>query len=113
MIRELTTSKSFEKATRRGTPVLIDFFTTWCGPCVEMAETLKDGEHMLKEKFPDLEIYKVDCDKLNDVADRYDISSIPTLMLFNGDFYKMYSGTKTIEEICEFIEAHKKPDYVL
>ena len=59
--------------------VLVDFFATWCGPCKMIAPVLEDIDK--KGEAGDLLIVKVDVDEASDIAMRYGIQSIPTLIL--------------------------------
>lgn len=62
-------------------PVLVDFFAEWCGPCKTMAPILKDVSSKLNGKA---RIIKVDIDKNQEAAQKYNIRSVPTLLLFQG-----------------------------
>jgi thioredoxin 1 len=63
------------------TPVLVDFFATWCGPCQTMLPIIDD----VKNDFgSDLRVLKVDVDKNIDVSQKYKIRGVPTLILFKG-----------------------------
>lgn len=60
--------------------VLVDFFATWCGPCKMLAPILEEVDQ--RKEAGDLLIVKVDVDEAGDIAQRFGIQSIPTLILF-------------------------------
>jgi len=62
------------------TPVLVDFYADWCGPCKMMAPVLEDVAKAMSGK---VKVIKVDVDRNGAVADKYQIQSIPTLVLFH------------------------------
>ncbi len=61
------------------TPILVDFYATWCGPCQMMAGFLEQASESLKEK---IKIVKIDVDKYPDIASQYEVTALPTLVLF-------------------------------
>jgi thioredoxin 1 len=61
------------------TPVLVDFFATWCGPCKALAPAL---EEISKEMAGRLTVVKLDVDESPEAASTYGVTSIPTLVLF-------------------------------
>jgi thioredoxin 1 len=63
------------------TPVMVDFWATWCAPCRAIAPTLEELATQYKGK---LKIAKVDVDENQQVAQQYGIRSIPTLLVFKG-----------------------------
>ncbi len=70
--------KEFDDAIKEGV-VLVDFFATWCGPCRIMGSILED---IAKEVEGKAKVYKVDVDNAENVARRFGIMSIPTLIIF-------------------------------
>jgi thioredoxin 2 len=62
-------------------PVLVDFWATWCGPCRAVAPEVKKVAHNLAGKAL---VLKVDTDALGDLAQRYQVQSIPNFALFSG-----------------------------
>ena len=65
------------------TPVLVDFFATWCGPCKMMAPVI---DEIAAEKAGQVAVYKIDIDENPDIAQRYGVMSIPTFISFkNGE----------------------------
>ncbi|HKK47237.1 MAG TPA: thioredoxin [Balneolaceae bacterium] len=72
---------TFSELIKGETPVLVDFYADWCGPCKMMKPILKD----LKKKVgDDVTIIKIDVDRNQEAAVKYQIRGVPTLMLFKG-----------------------------
>ena len=77
MITHVKTAPEFDAAIAKG-DVLVDFWATWCGPCRMLAPVLEE----VAKEHPELPIVKVDVDEAGDIAARFGISSIPTLIRF-------------------------------
>lgn len=71
--------KSFEEHINGDKPVLVDFYADWCGPCKMMAPSIVEVKKKVGEKAV---ILKMDVDKNPGYASRYNIQSIPTLIIF-------------------------------
>ncbi len=78
----------FQEIISSSTPVLVDFYADWCAPCKQMAPVLKQ----VKDEYADrIRIIKINVDKHSDLASRYNIRSIPTMLMFrNGQ--QIWSG---------------------
>lgn len=92
---------SFQNIINSDKPVLIDFFATWCGPCQMLAPILKEVKENLGEK---VSIIKIDVDKNQELASKYQVRGVPTMMLFqNGQQLWRQSGVLSKEEIIKTI----------
>jgi thioredoxin 2 len=78
----LRTAEEFDELVRGApVPVLVDFWAAWCGPCRVVAPEL---EKIARERTGSVVVAKVDTDALPDVAGRFGIRSIPTMVLLRG-----------------------------
>lgn len=73
--------EKFEDIIKSETPVLVDFFATWCGPCKMMHPIL---EEVAKNVNGKARIITIDIDKNQQLATSYNVRSVPTLMIFKG-----------------------------
>lgn len=96
--------KSFAEIIAQEKPVLVDFYTDWCGPCKMIKPILEE----LKSKMGDrLTILKVDVDKNASVAAHYKIQSVPTLVLFkNNEIKWRQSGVVPVHYLEQIIRQH-------
>lgn len=75
------TQENFDQLINGETPVLVDFWATWCGPCRMLMPIL---EQISDEYAGKLNVCKVNVDEQGELAKRYQINTIPCLMLFKG-----------------------------
>jgi thioredoxin 1 len=76
------TEQSFEQEVLQSeTPVVVDFWAEWCGPCHAVSPIL---ERIVEERNGDLKLVKVNIDEEQGLALRYGVQSIPTMILFKG-----------------------------
>jgi len=92
---------NFNKLIQSERPVLVDFFATWCGPCKMQLPILKE---VAKELKGEVKIIKIDIDKNQQIAHRYKVKSVPTMMLFkNGQIQWRESGVQSKKKIVEAV----------
>lgn len=94
----------FSELINSDTPVLVDFFAEWCGPCKTMAPILSEVSKKVEGKA---KIIKVDIDKNPQTAGKYKIMSVPTLMLFkNGEIRWKQSGVVSANQLLDVLRQH-------
>ena len=91
----------FSDIINQDKPVLIDFFAEWCGPCKMMSPILKEVKDNLKDR---ISIIKIDVDKNQALAAKYQVRGVPTLMIFKkGKQVWRQSGVLQKNEIINII----------
>ncbi|MBP3853521.1 MAG: thioredoxin [Erysipelotrichaceae bacterium] len=84
--------------------VLVDFFATWCGPCKMLSPVIESVAEKLEGKVT---CVKVDVDQSSDLAQRFGIMSVPTVMLFKkGEVATSFAGYQPEPQVLQLIEAN-------
>lgn len=100
-INTITQENFEEQVTRSSEPVVLDFWATWCGPCTMLSPVVEE----LAQEHPEISFGKVNVDEVPELAQRYNISAIPTLLLFrDGEPVDMSVGVKSKAELETFLK---------
>ncbi|MDL5512406.1 thioredoxin [Arenibacter sp. M-2] len=95
---------SFNNIINSDTPVLVDFYADWCGPCKMLAPILKQVKDELGST---LKIIKIDVDKNQSLANTYQVRGVPTMLLFkNGKQVWRQSGVLQKNDIVGVVQQH-------
>jgi thioredoxin 1 len=94
---------SFKKIIASETPVLVDFFAEWCGPCKMLTPILKGVKD---ELGTNIKIVKIDVDKNQSIATKYQVKGVPTMILFkNGKQVWRQSGVLQKKDIIQVVQS--------
>ncbi len=94
----------FKELVSGATPVLIDFYADWCGPCKMLAPTLKEVKAQLGDQ---IKVLKIDVDRNQALAQKLGVQGVPTLMIYqNGSLKWRQSGVLPTHQIVSQLKAY-------
>jgi len=101
-VKEFTDSNFEEEVLKSSEPVLVDFWAEWCGPCRMLAPTI---DKIANEYQGKVKVGKIDTDVNRDVSIKYNISAIPTVILFkDGQVAQKFVGLRQERDFKEAID---------
>lgn len=102
----MATTETFGSIINGETPVLVDFFAEWCGPCKMMPPILQQVHNQLGDK---VRIIKIDIDRNQQLASELNISSVPTIALFHkGKIKWRQSGVQPANVLVDIIKKNSE-----
>ena len=102
-IKNLSLDNFDNEISSSNIPVLVDFWAEWCGPCKSLGPILEEISKDLKDK---LQVVKVNLDENQDLAMKYSIRSIPTLLLFKeGELVDTKVGLLPKSDLVEWLAS--------
>ncbi|MBC7425722.1 MAG: thioredoxin family protein [Bacteroidia bacterium] len=95
----------FDKTISNNKLTLVDFYTTWCGPCKKMAPFI---EKIKTDRVGDVTVLSVDAENETNISSRYSIEGYPTIIFFkNGVIVHRELGYRNLEELTALVEKFK------
>lgn len=101
---KVVNNEEFDELVKGDKPVLVDFFATWCGPCKMLNPVL---EQVSEESDGQYEVVKIDIDQSYDIAKKFGIMSVPTMIIFkDGEEQEKLVGLRPKNIIEETIKKY-------
>lgn len=101
-MKNIKSIKEFDTILKQAKPVIIDFYADWCPPCRAQLPILEKFD---QSKGSDAEVIKIDVDKHPEIAQRYGVRSIPTIVLSQvGETVYQKAGLHSYNELSDLVE---------
>ena len=101
MVKEITDANFEAEVINSGKTCLIDFYAVWCGPCKMMSPIVDE----IADEMPDVVVGKVDVDENEELAAKFEIMSIPTILVIkNGEVAETFIGVTPKENIVDSLK---------
>ncbi len=103
-VKDITEVQFEAEVTKAAGPILVDFWAPWCGPCKAIAPTLKELAEENQDRF---KVVKVNVDENPDLASRFNVMGIPTMVLFKGgQVVDRFTGAMSKQALADKISKH-------
>jgi thioredoxin 1 len=104
MAVELSSDTFDAEVLQSDQPVLVDFWATWCGPCRQLTPVIEE----LSKENTDAKVGKLDVDAHQEIALKYGITNIPTLLVFKGgEIVERVQGVQPKAKLQQLLDSHK------
>lgn len=106
MEQKTANAESFQQLIESSTPVLVDFYADWCGPCKAMNPIIKEVAHAVEGKA---RVIKINIDKSESAANAYNVNAVPTFIIFkNGRQVWRHAGMIDKLNLLRIIESNSQ-----
>ncbi|EDL62739.1 thioredoxin family protein [Bacillus sp. SG-1] len=105
-MQSIQNQETFEELISQAEPVIIKFFADWCPDCTRMNMFIDE----IIEEYDQYKWYELNKDELPEIADRYDVMGIPSLLIFQDGEKRAHlhsANAKTPEQVKEFLQNNK------
>ena len=103
MLKKIKEDEFENEVLKNNKPVIVDFFATWCGPCQMLMPVLKE----ISEEREDIDIIEIDVDESRELAYKYEIEAVPTMIIFkNGTAIYRIGGLYPTVELEEELKKY-------
>ncbi len=103
-VQTVNTNSFPQEVLGSAVPVMVDFYADWCGPCKQMSPVV---DQIARSHDGSLKVLKLDTDESPEIANRYQIMSIPTIIIFkSGEAVAKHVGYMDEKRMSDFVKPH-------